>query len=92
MVGSRPTRHVLAATSLRPDAADRLPILSFTDPDWDPAELGILLDQAGFQVRSGFHCAPWIHDCLGTPTGTVRISPGPFVAPEQILAIANALP
>ncbi len=92
LVDTRPSRRVLAADSLLRDRPDQLPILSFTDADWDPAELGILLDQAGFQVRSGFHCAPWIHRFLGTPTGTLRISPGPFVPAERILAIADALP
>ena len=63
----------------------RLPVVSFVHRDFDPAELGSMLDAAGIHVRSGFHCAPWIHAALGTATaGTVRMSPGPDVSADDI--------
>ena len=43
------------------------------------------------QVRAGLHCAPLMHEALGTRQagGTVRLSIGPFNPAEQIdIAIA----
>jgi selenocysteine lyase/cysteine desulfurase len=76
---------------LRPVGA-RLPVLSFTHATLDPAELGLMLDAADIHVRTGFHCAPWIHEPLGTATaGTVRISPGPQITAADIRAAAAVL-
>ncbi len=76
---------------LRP-AGPRLPVLSFVPAGLDPAEAGLLLDQAGIHVRTGFHCAPWLHAHLDTERGgTVRISPGPFVTAAEVRAAAAAL-
>lgn len=74
------------------DGDARLPILSFTSRDHDPAELGALLDLAGFHVRTGHHCAPFVHAALGTnAAGTVRVSPGPFVSAEDLFRVASVL-
>ncbi len=53
-------------------------VVSFTVADLDPAHVGFLLDEGyGIAVRTGLHCAPLAHQCLGTyPEGTVRVSPG----------------
>ena len=70
----------------------RLPILSFVAAGWDPAEIGALLDGAGIHVRTGFHCAPWIHRHLATAdAGTVRISPGRGCGPGDTRAVLEAL-
>ncbi|MCB9885269.1 MAG: aminotransferase class V-fold PLP-dependent enzyme [Planctomycetes bacterium] len=62
---------------LRPPPGPRTPVLSLTLADADPAELGLVLDAARIHVRSGHHCAPWLHQHLGTQaSGTVRIAPG----------------
>lgn len=75
-----------------PAAGPRIPILSFTVRDLDPAEAGVILDAAGIHVRTGFHCAPWIHRWLGTEVaGTIRVSPGPFVTEAEVLAVARTL-
>lgn len=75
-----------------PPTGPRVPILSFTLQDLDPAEAGMILDAAGIHVRTGFHCAPWIHRWLGTEAaGTIRVSPGPFVSEAEVLAVAQAL-
>ena len=75
-----------------PPTGPRVPILSFTLQDLDPAEAGMVLDAAGIHVRSGFHCAPWIHRWLGTEAaGTIRVSPGPFVSEAEVLAVARTL-
>jgi selenocysteine lyase/cysteine desulfurase len=77
---------------LGPTRGTRIAVLSFTLRDLDPAEAGMVLDAAGVHVRTGFHCAPWIHACLGTTAGgTVRVSPGPFVTADEVRAVAAAL-
>lgn len=86
-LGSRGYR-VFAASPTEP----RVAITSFTSDAYDPAELGILLAEAGVHVRTGHHCAPWLHRCLGTPRGTVRVSPGPFNRATDIAALLEALP
>ena len=85
--------RVPAARLLRPSpGAPRLPILSFVLPDLDPAEAGMLLASAGIQVRTGFHCAPWVHRALGTTqAGTIRVSVGPNVPPTDVLEVATVL-
>lgn len=76
---------------LRPPGP-RTPVLSFVHAQYDPAEIGGMLDAAGVSVRTGFHCAPWIHAALGTAqTGTVRMSPGPFVSAAGIRSAAAAV-
>jgi cysteine desulfurase/selenocysteine lyase len=62
---------------LAPRRGARVPVLSVVRDGFDPAELGAMLASAGIQARSGHHCAPWLHDHLGTPHGTLRFSPGP---------------
>lgn len=75
-----------------PSSGPRVPILSFTVAGLDPAEAGTLLAEADIHVRTGFHCAPWIHEALGTAaSGTIRVSPGPEISEEGILAPLRAL-
>ena len=70
----------------------RIAVLSFIMRDLDPAEAGLVLDAADIHVRTGFHCAPWIHQHLGTTvSGTIRVSPGPFVTADGALAVVRAL-
>lgn len=69
-----------------------LPILSYVRSDLDPAEAGMLLDGRGVHVRTGFHCAPWIHGHLGTEAGgTIRISTGPGLSAGDVDRAAAAL-
>ena len=54
---------------------------------FDCHELATLLDVSGsIQVRAGLHCAPLLHESLGTRSsgGTLRISFGPFNTIEQV--------
>jgi len=70
----------------------RVPVLSFNIAHLDPAEAGLLLDSHGIHARVGHHCAPWIHDFLGTHSaGSIRLSPGPASGPDAIRAVAAAL-
>lgn len=73
-------------------AGSPLPIVSFTHDALDAAEVGVLLDDAGIVCRTGFHCAPWIHDAIGTAAGgTVRLSAGPWVAEDAPQRVVEAL-
>jgi selenocysteine lyase/cysteine desulfurase len=67
-------------------AEDGVAAVLFNIKGIEPADVGSILDQS-FQiaVRSGLHCAPLIHQKLGTsPMGGVRMSPGFFTTSEEI--------
>ena len=75
------------------DAARRTAVISVTLKDYDPAELTLILDgQFGIETRAGLHCAPRIHQSLGTAgMGTLRFSPGPFTTADEVDATLTAL-
>ncbi|MBL8728068.1 MAG: aminotransferase class V-fold PLP-dependent enzyme [Planctomycetes bacterium] len=76
---------------LLPPRERRVPVLSLVHEHYDPSELGALFAAAGIQVRTGFHCAPWLHAHLGTErTGTVRLSPGPQLTAADLAAVLAA--
>lgn len=82
----------LAGVRLLPAPGDRAPVLSFVHDALDPAEIGALLDQHDVHVRTGHHCAPWIHRHFGTElAGTVRLSPGPELSEDDIRRVSAAL-
>ena len=71
----------------------RVAVVSFTVEGWPPLNLAHLLASAfDIATRSGLHCAPLIHQYLGTAnTGTVRASIGYFNTAEDIDALCAAL-
>lgn len=74
--------------------AERLALVSITVADHDPQELATALDSAaGVQVRAGLHCAPLVHQALGTLAqgGTLRFSLGPFTTAADITTALDAL-
>ena len=65
----------------------RIGIFSVSCGSLDPHEAANLLDMVGqVQVRSGLHCAPLLHQQMGTfdSGGTIRFSVGRFTTPAQI--------
>lgn len=76
-----------------PPGEDRIAILSCNMEDWEPEDLGALLNHNyGIQTRVGLHCAPLAHRTLGTlPLGTLRFSPSLFSSPEDIQQAIEAL-
>lgn len=69
-------------------------ILSVSVTGYDPQEVATLLDASySIQVRAGLHCAPLMHDALGTRAcgGTVRMSLGQFNTPEQIEIVVASM-
>lgn len=60
-------------------------VLSFNVDGIDASIVGEQLNKEGIAVRTGYHCAPLIHDVLGTEyAGTVRVSPGYFNTFDEI--------
>jgi cysteine desulfurase family protein len=76
-----------------PQATAHTPVLSFTLENFEPQEVAaILSDSFGIQVRAGLHCAPRMHQALGTaPGGTIRASWGPFTTPDDIEQLIQAV-
>ncbi|MBL8830591.1 MAG: aminotransferase class V-fold PLP-dependent enzyme, partial [Planctomycetaceae bacterium] len=77
-----------------PTIADRVGLVSITVDGYDPQELAASLDSAaGIQVRAGLHCAPLVHQTLGTLPhgGTLRFSLGPFNTAAHIAMTLEAL-
>lgn len=71
----------------------RVSPIAFNVEGYDPAEVGSILDE-NFQiaVRTGLHCAPYIHKQYGCfPEGSVRVSPGYFNTDEHINTLIDAL-
>jgi cysteine desulfurase/selenocysteine lyase len=71
----------------------RLPVLSLTVAGRDPADVGTLLDvDHNIATRTGLHCAPLIHQQMGTgERGTVRLSVGPMNTAADIEAALAAV-
>jgi selenocysteine lyase/cysteine desulfurase len=77
---------------IRPGTQGRTPVLSFVHASYDPLEIGSVLVANNIHARTGFHCAPWIHEHLGTAVaGTVRIATGPGTSPDDVTALLAVL-
>jgi cysteine desulfurase family protein len=80
-----------------PPSPRRGPVVSFSVEGYDPQEFSAALDAArGIQSRAGLHCAPKMHQALGTfdAGGLVRMSVGWATTVEEIdevLAVASAI-
>lgn len=66
--------------------ADRTAVVSLNVDGLDPAMVGEFLDVDGhLGVRTGLHCAPLMHQALGTaPAGAVRFAFGPFNTEDHV--------
>jgi cysteine desulfurase family protein len=74
--------------------ADRTSVVSITVDGYDPQEIAAMLEASHrVQCRAGLHCAPRMHESLGTSAsgGTVRLSPGYATTIEQIETVAAAV-
>jgi len=72
----------------------RVGVASFNLAAYDPQEAAMLLDTTfGIQVRAGLHCAPAMHENLGTLAhgGAVRFSIGAFNTRVEIDAAIEAV-
>lgn len=69
------------------DPQRQVGVVSFTIGDFDPRELAAVLDASyRVQARAGIHCAPRMHESLGTlqTGGTLRFSVGAFTSAAEI--------
>jgi selenocysteine lyase/cysteine desulfurase len=75
------------------DPARRCGVFSVNVAGMLPVELaGVLEDEFGLLTRPGVHCAPLAHQTIGThPTGTCRLSFGPFTTERHVRTAAEAL-
>lgn len=76
------------------DAGRQVGVVSITIPGYSPAEVATILEgHYRVQVRAGIHCAPLMHESLGTLVrgGTVRFSLGPFTTAEEIDTAVRAV-
>jgi len=76
------------------DISLRVGVVSFSIDGSDPQEIAAMLD-AGHRVqtRAGFHCAPKMHQALGTTErgGTVRLSLGWATTEEDVRGAVDAV-
>jgi cysteine desulfurase family protein len=73
---------------------DRTSVVSITVDGYEPQEIAAMLESSRrIQCRAGLHCAPRMHDSLGTSAGggTVRFSPGYSTTTDQIDLLAGLL-
>ncbi len=74
-----------------PDINSYMPVLSFNFKDIPSAKTVNVLNNLGFALRGGLHCAPTAHNAIGTlPEGTARVSVCAFNTKEEIQALINA--
>ena len=67
-------------------------VLLFSLQDLSSDRVGSFLNEHGFCVRTGFHCAALAHATLGTPpAGAVRVSPSDFNTAAQIDSLCDTL-
>lgn len=76
------------------DEVEHTGIVSFNVPGYEPNELGtILSEDFDIAVRTGYHCAPYVHNLIGSldTHGTVRVSVGYFNTQADIDALIAAV-
>ena len=77
-----------------PGVRHRTSVFSVTIDGFEPYELAAALENGfGILTRPGLHCAPLIHQTLGTLNkgGTTRFSFGPFLTAPDVAFAADAL-
>ena len=73
---------------------DHIAVLAFNVEGMDAADVGTMLDvDFGIACRTGLHCAPLVHEQMGTDRihGAVRFGIGPFNTEEHVRAAVEAV-
>ena len=76
------------------DLTDHIAVVSFNIDGMEALNAGTLLDgEYNIACRTGLHCAPLVHERLGTAKigGTVRMGIGPFNTKDHIKAAIEAV-
>lgn len=69
-------------------------IISFVVEGYDSNDIGSILDdEFDIAVRTGYHCAPYIHDYLDDKAyaGTVRVGIGPFNTEQDVDKLIDSI-
>ena len=68
-------------------------VVSFAVEGVAPQALESILGAQNIAVRAGLHCAPWVHEFMGTQSGggTVRVSPGCFSEIDDVTALVSSV-
>ncbi len=77
----------------RKDTKNRTPVVLFNLSGIHPRAVSSSLDEEyGIATRGGVHCAPMMHQTIGTGSdGAVRVSPGVFTTKDEIEAFLVAI-
>jgi cysteine desulfurase family protein len=73
---------------------DHIAVLAFNIEGMEASDVGTMLDvDFGIACRTGLHCAPLVHEQLGTDKihGAVRLGIGPFNTEEHVRAAVEAI-
>ncbi len=73
---------------------ERVGIASFACERYTSDELGMILDEDfDIAVRTGYHCAPLVHDIIGSKKygGTVRVGVSKFTTDQELDALIKAM-
>lgn len=73
--------------SIQSPAESRVGLISLTHDQFDPHDLATIMESSvGVSSRAGLHCAPLIHQSIGTfdRGGSLRLSVGPFNTEQDI--------
>ncbi|MDY0231116.1 MAG: aminotransferase class V-fold PLP-dependent enzyme, partial [Candidatus Saccharicenans sp.] len=76
------------------DLTDHISVVAFNVDGMEAQDVGILLDvDYNIASRTGLHCAPLVHQQLGTDKikGAVRFGIGPFNTEEHIKTAIQAI-
>jgi len=76
------------------DLTDHISVLSFNVNGLEAGDTGTMLDvDHDIACRTGLHCAPLVHEQLGTDRikGSVRFGIGPFNTEEEIATAVGAV-
>lgn len=77
-----------------PSSKEVLGVVSFAIEGYESDDVASILDdEFDICVRSGYHCAPYVHDFIGSKNykGTVRVSIGAFTKKEDLDSLIKAL-
>lgn len=73
---------------------ERISVLSFNVAGFEAGDVGTMLDvDHGIACRTGLHCAPMVHEHLGTDKlhGSVRFGVGPFNTANHVATAVRAV-
>lgn len=86
--------HIFQKPETEEEFQNHIPVLSIGFEKYVSDDAGTILDgEYDIAVRTGYHCAPLVHDVIGSKRygGTVRISMGRFTTKEDVDELVAAV-